>query len=190
MFWRSAGWVVLWVCIGKVQYSALALRKNVKCKPRGKKKQQKNQPIPTLKVETCINLREFPWPVYAKVGGFCQDICSALWQSVPAVCVCSGNEEQGGIFLLTAAVITLLLDPSLNKPVIYMWFKWMKMQFKGLLWCHWESVEKLPLTQPGFHICPLETTNEPGKWYKVYSPTDGFWNYSTSCSSQLSLFSK
>lgn len=190
MFWGSAGLVVSWVWVGRVQYSALALRKKPNTK-KGEKNPNKSQPIPTFKVETCINLHEFPWLAHLCRGW--RVLPGHLWcpvKSVHAICVCTGNEEQGGILLLTAAVITLLSGPSLKKPVIYMWFKWMKMQFKGLLWCPWESMGKLPLTQPGFYICPQETTSEPGKWYRVCPQTDGFWNHSASYSFQLSLFSK
>lgn len=104
----------------------------------------KNQPNPTSKAVTCTNLHEFPWLAHLCQGW--RVLPGHLWcpgKSVHAICVCTGHEEQGGIFFLTAAVITLLLGPSLDKPVIYMWFKWMKMQFKGLLWCHWESEGKL-----------------------------------------------
>lgn len=120
---------------------------------KGERNPNKNQPIPTFKVETCTHLHEFPWLAHLCQGW--RVLPGRLWcpvKPVHAICVCTGNEEQGGILLLTAAVITLLSGPSLNKSVIYMWFKWMKMQFKGLLWCPWESVVKLPQLSQDFTI--------------------------------------
>lgn len=48
--WRSAGLDVLCVCVGKVQYSALALRKNDNTKKGGKTPQKINQ-SPLLKLK-------------------------------------------------------------------------------------------------------------------------------------------
>lgn len=91
---------------------------------KGERNPNKNQPIPTFKVETCTHLHEFPWLAHLCQGW--RVLPGRLWcpvKPVHAICVCTGNEEQGGILLLTAAVITLLSGPSLNKSVIYMWFK-------------------------------------------------------------------
>lgn len=96
--WRSAGLDVLWVCVGKVQYSALALRKNDNTKKGKKKKPTKNQPIPTFKAEICINLHGFPWLEHSCRGwralpGQLQmpcDILSTLFVSAQGI---RGREE-------------------------------------------------------------------------------------------------